>query len=162
MDLEDQTEATGYRSARSGPPPALHTADSLVGELDAVAKHVRAWLDAGAVPETIAVLVHDKFQRERVVNALGERGIQARAVDRDRPPAGRVLVMTMHRAKGMEFSKVVLTDVGSRSAAERPGWTPWTRLNITMQNCGCDHWSMWPPPALGMNSQWSSADESGV
>ncbi|MGI5215260.1 3'-5' exonuclease, partial [Plantactinospora sp. CA-290183] len=108
-----------YRSARSGPAPAVETAESLIAELDTIADRVRPWLDGGATPETIAVLVHDKFQRERVVNALNERGVPARAVDRDRPGEGRVLVMTMHRAKGMEFAKVVLADVGFRSAAEK-------------------------------------------
>jgi superfamily I DNA/RNA helicase len=54
------------------------------------------------------VLVHDRFQRDRVANALTEHGVDARAVDRDPPPAGRVPVMTTHRAKGTEFLKVVL------------------------------------------------------
>jgi len=119
VDLEEEAETTGYRSARSGPTPRVETSESLIAELDTIAKQVRVWLDAETAPETIAVLVHDKFQRERVVNALSERGIPARAVDRDKPAAGRVLVMTMHRAKGMEFSKVVLADVGFQSAAEK-------------------------------------------
>ncbi|MEV4620516.1 UvrD-helicase domain-containing protein [Asanoa sp. NPDC049573] len=119
VDIEEQPEATGYRSARSGPAPAVESVDSLVAELDVIADRLRGWIDGGAAPETLAVLVHDRFQRERVVNALNERGVQARAVDRDRPTGGRVLVMTMHRAKGIEFAKVVLADVGSRSAAEQ-------------------------------------------
>ncbi|MCZ7424145.1 AAA family ATPase [Micromonospora sp. WMMA1949] len=123
VDLEEHAEITGYRSARSGPVPAVETLDSLASELDRIADRIRSWRDAGATPETIAVLVHDKFQRERVVNALNERGVPARAVDRDRPGEGRVLVMTMHRAKGMEFAKVILADVGFQSVAER------TRLN---------------------------------
>ncbi|GIJ11599.1 UvrD-helicase domain-containing protein [Micromonospora andamanensis] len=119
VDLEEQTEFTGYRSARSGPTPVVETVQSLVSELDTIADRIRSWREAGATPETIAVLVPDKFQRERVVNALNERGVPARAVDRDRPGEGRVLVMTMHRAKGMEFANVVLADVGFRTAAER-------------------------------------------
>ncbi|MFI5845611.1 UvrD-helicase domain-containing protein [Catenuloplanes sp. NPDC051500] len=119
VDLEEQAEATGYRSARSGPEPAVDNAGSLIAELDIIAARIKAWLAAGARPETIAVLVHDKLQRERVVNALTERSVPARAVDRDRPADGRVLVMTMHRAKGMEFAKVVLADVGFQSAAEK-------------------------------------------
>ncbi|WP_018216027.1 UvrD-helicase domain-containing protein [Salinispora vitiensis] len=119
VDLEDQEEVTGYRSARSGPAPAVETVESLVAELDMIADRIRSWRDAGASLETIAVLVPDKFQRERVVNALNERSVPARAVDRDRLGAGRVLVMTMHRAKGMEFAKVVLADIGFQSAAEK-------------------------------------------
>jgi superfamily I DNA/RNA helicase len=76
-----------------------------------------AWLDDGTAPDTVAVLVQDKFHRDRVVTALTEHGVDARAVDRDRPPAGRVPVLTMHRAKGTEFSKVVLA-IGKPSPAE--------------------------------------------
>ena len=119
VDLEEQAEATGYRSARSGPAPAVETVESLVAELDTIADRIRSWHEGGATPETIAVLVADKFQRERIVNALNERSVPARAVDRDRPAEGRVLVMTMHRAKGMEFAKVVLAAVGSQSVAEK-------------------------------------------
>lgn len=82
---------------------------SLAEELDAIATRARAWLTDGASPETIAVLVPDRSHRERVATALTERGVPARAVDRERPPTGKVLVMTMHHAKGMEFAKVILS-----------------------------------------------------
>jgi superfamily I DNA/RNA helicase len=117
VDLEDQPETTGYRSARTGPAPTIKLVDSITDELQVVADHVQTWLNAGDAPETVAVLVQDRFHRDRVVTALTERGIDARAVDRDRPPSGRVAVMTMHRAKGTEFSKVVLT-AGRPSPAE--------------------------------------------
>ncbi|WP_020579905.1 UvrD-helicase domain-containing protein [Actinopolymorpha alba] len=117
VDLEEESEVTGYRSARTGPVPIVKAIDSLANELQLIVKHIRAWLEAGGSPETIAVLVQDRFHRDRVVTALTEHGIDARAVDRDRPPVGRVPVLTMHRAKGTEFSKVVLA-VGKPSAAE--------------------------------------------
>jgi len=78
------------------------------------------WLKEGTTPETIAVLVHDRYQRDRVVNGLGDRGIAVRAIDRDRVQPRRPVVMTMHRAKGTEFAKVVLVGVGDcRREAER-------------------------------------------
>ncbi|MFG1744848.1 UvrD-helicase domain-containing protein [Micromonospora chalcea] len=117
VDLQDEPERTGYRSARSGPAPTEVVVDSLSDELQAIVRHVRPWLDAGDAPETVAVLVQDRFHRDRVVTALTEQGVDARAVDRDRPPPGRVPVLTMHRAKGTEFSKVVLA-VGKPSPAE--------------------------------------------
>jgi superfamily I DNA/RNA helicase len=49
---------------------------------------------------------------------LCPRGVAVRAVDREQPGPGKPLVMTMHRAKGMEFTKVVLADVGHRSDAD--------------------------------------------
>jgi superfamily I DNA/RNA helicase len=117
LDLEDEPEATGYRSARSGPSPTVEIVDSMADELQSIASHIKKWLEAGDVPETVAVLVQDKFQRDRVVATLTESGVDSRAVDRDRPPAGRVPVLTMHRAKGTEFSKVVLA-TGKPSPAE--------------------------------------------
>ncbi|NCT90970.1 ATP-dependent helicase [Cellulomonas sp. APG4] len=118
VDLENVPEETGYRSARSGPEPELVDVASLPAELDLIADRVRGWLGTAVPAETIAVLVHDRFQRERVVSGLAERRVEVRAVDREKPVAGRPLVMTMHRAKGMEFSKVVLV-LGDPSATER-------------------------------------------
>jgi superfamily I DNA/RNA helicase len=117
VDIEDEREATGYRSARTGPAPTVEPVDSLAGEIQAIVRHVHGWLARGDAPDTVAVLVPDKFHRDRVVTALTEDGVDARAVDRDRPPAGRVAVLTMHRAKGTEFSKVVLA-LGKPSSGE--------------------------------------------
>lgn len=119
VDLEEQLEEMGYRSARSGPVPRVEKVASISGELDRIAECIRTWHSADAPLDTIAVLVQDKFQRERIVNGLAERKIDARSVDRERPPTGRVPVMTMHRAKGMEFSRVVLADVGFHSSTEQ-------------------------------------------
>ena len=58
--------------------------------------------------KTIAVLTRDQYERSQVVSALQERGIEARAVDRGEVRPGRPLVMTMHRAKGLEFTHVVI------------------------------------------------------
>jgi superfamily I DNA/RNA helicase len=118
-DLEESPEATGYRSARTGPAPRLVTISSLTGELDAIAAQVSTWIEAGTPPATIAVLGRDKFRCERLANGLAERGVPAKIVDRDTTATARVSVMTMHRAKGMEFSKVVLGDVNMQSAAEQ-------------------------------------------
>ncbi|WP_285658921.1 UvrD-helicase domain-containing protein [Actinomycetospora sp. NBRC 106375] len=119
VDLEEQPEARGYRSARSGPDPHRIDSQSLSDELDSVAQQIRKWTENGTDPGTIAVLAQDRFHCERLVTGLTERGVTARLVDRERPPSDRVLVMTMHRAKGMEFAKVVLTDVGASSPSER-------------------------------------------
>lgn len=121
VDLEDADEVTGYRSARYGPPPRVREAASISEELDIVAGTLRGWLSGAddVAPETIGVLVPDAWSRDRVVQGLGERGVDVRAVDADRPAPGRPLVMTMHRAKGLEFSRVVLADVGGQVGAAR-------------------------------------------
>lgn len=70
-------------------------------------------------PETIAVLVREQRQRDRVVAGLAERGVTIRAVDREHIKPGQPVAMTMHRAKGTEFSKVLLFGV-SQAAIPRP------------------------------------------
>jgi len=119
VDLEDAPEETGYRSARFGPEPKVGEVAGLDAELGRIVEVTQEWLGNDVSPETVAVLVPDRSQRDRVATRLTEAGVAARAVDRESPGTGRVLVMTMHRAKGMEFSKVVLADVGHRSPAEQ-------------------------------------------
>ncbi len=123
VDLEnDNVESaatTPYRSARTGPTPRIADVNSLAGELDAVGDAVQEWVKSATPLDSIAVLVQDRYQRQRVVTALTERHLPAREIDRDRPVPGRVSVMTMHRAKGTEFSKVVLAGVGWSSDADQ-------------------------------------------
>ena len=117
-DIEDEdqcVELTGYRSARTGPEPVFVTVTDRDQEADEAAKHIRAWMDADPdlAPETIAILVHDQRSRDRIVDDLASHGIAARGIDRERPLPGKVLVMTMHRAKGLEFSKVIIAGHGA-------------------------------------------------
>lgn len=109
-DLEQEEEKTSdYRSARSGPEPQLIGCENQVAELQTVADLIRSWLDDGVVPESIAVLTRSQDDRDRFVRGLSERGVAVRAVDRTAASPGQPVVMTMHRAKGMEFSRVVLS-----------------------------------------------------
>lgn len=109
-DLEQGEESTSdYRSARNGPVPELISCSDLAAELETVATKIKGWLAEESVePESIAVLTRSQDERDRFVRGLGERGVVARAVDKNAPTPGQPLVMTMHRAKGMEFSRVIL------------------------------------------------------
>lgn len=115
-DLEQGAEDTReYRSARTGPAPELIDCDNQTEELDKVAAKIKAWLDEGDVePENIAVLTRSQDDRDRFVRGLGERGVSARALDKTVAGLGHPLVMTMHRAKGMEFSRVILCGVDDK------------------------------------------------
>ncbi|WP_425307412.1 3'-5' exonuclease [Ammonicoccus fulvus] len=116
VDGDEGTEDhSGYRSARQGPEPTLAESESLTVELDRAAHIVKAWLADGAKPETIAILVRDHRDRDRVTTALSERGVKVRAAGGDRIPAGAPVVMTMHRAKGTEFSRVLLFGISEAS-----------------------------------------------
>jgi superfamily I DNA/RNA helicase len=109
-DLEQAEESTSeYRSARNGPAPELIPCTDMADELEAVATKVKAWLaDDGVEPESIAILTRSQEERDRFVRGLGERGVTARSLDKSAATPGQPLVMTMHRAKGMEFSRVIL------------------------------------------------------
>jgi len=110
-DLEQGAEKTSdYRSARTGPEPEMIPCENQTAELQTVADKIKAWLnDEDVVPESIAVLTRSQEERDRFVRGLGERGVKVRAVDRSAATPGQPLVMTMHRAKGMEFSRVILS-----------------------------------------------------
>lgn len=115
-DLEQGEEDTSqYRSARTGPAPELIACDNQTAELDTVATKIKGWLDDGDVqPENIAVLTRSQDDRDRFVRGLGERGVTARALDKAVASPGHPLVLTMHRAKGMEFSRVILSGVDDK------------------------------------------------
>ncbi len=120
VDLEaGQESIAGYRSARSGPAPRLIPCATLTEELDRAADLIRAWTAETDAPETIAILVREQRQRDRLVSGLAERGVTVRAVDREHIKPGQPIAMTMHRAKGTEFSKVLLFGV-DQGAIPRP------------------------------------------
>lgn len=110
-DLEQGEEKTSdYRSARNGPSPELIACENQAAELDAVAAKIKAWLAEDDVePESIAVLTRSQDDRDRFVRGLGERSVTVRALDKNTPSPGYPLVLTMHRGKGMEFSRVILS-----------------------------------------------------
>lgn len=110
-DLEQGEETTSdYRSARNGPMPELIACENQTAEIEAVAAKIKTWIDEGDVePESIAVLTRSQDERDRFVRGLGERGVTVRALDKNAATTGHPLVLTMHRAKGMEFSRVILS-----------------------------------------------------
>ncbi|WP_062381193.1 3'-5' exonuclease [Demequina pelophila] len=114
-DVEGAEESTaGYHSARLGPVPELVSCSSVTEEYDAVASRLLAWLDEdGVAPESLAVLVRDKATQARLATALGDRGVTVQQVDRGSIRAGHPSVLTMHRAKGTEFARVVLAGVSA-------------------------------------------------
>lgn len=116
VDLEEGAEkSSDYRSARSGPKPRLFGCANLSEELDNAARLITAWVGQVTAPETVAILVRYSSQRDRVVTGLAERGVTVRAVDRGSIKAGQPVVMTMHRAKGTEFARVLLFGINEGS-----------------------------------------------
>ncbi|MEU5761341.1 3'-5' exonuclease [Nocardia sp. NPDC047648] len=122
-DLEEgQESALDYRSARTGPKPILRQCASAAEELQAVADQINEWLsDPSIEPSTIAVLTRGVGDRSQLVRALAERGISARALDENQAIPGHVQVLTMHRSKGMEFSRVILTGIDEAHVPAKAG-----------------------------------------
>lgn len=110
VDLEDGTiDDAGLRSARSGPPPELASCGTLDEAYDTAVRTVRGWLDDGASPETIAVLVRTGNDAMALHQKLVRDGLPTQHVgSKDTPGTDRVIVMTMHRSKGMEFRNVLV------------------------------------------------------
>lgn len=101
----------GYRSALQGPAPTTHAADSPQGEWDALVERVRAWLDAGVEPSSVAVAARYRRVVGDAVSALTGAGIQARELRGADDGAPGVRVATMHSLKGLEFRCVAAVGV---------------------------------------------------
>ncbi|BDT91490.1 DNA helicase [Nocardia sputorum] len=122
-DLEEgQESALEYRSARTGPKPILRQCASAAEELQVVADQINEWLsDPSVEPSTIAVLTRGVGDRSQLVRALAERGISARALEENQAIPGHVQILTMHRSKGMEFSRVILTGIDEAHVPAKAG-----------------------------------------
>ena len=127
--MEDEADApeiphgndTGrFRSVRSGPDVALIRAANLSDEFEKVADLLRGWIDdlreRGEDLSTIGILTRWASTRDLVVRALDERGVPVASVGRNIAYRHSTpLAMTFHRAKGMEFSRVLLFGVNAKS-----------------------------------------------
>ncbi|MBX6388905.1 MAG: AAA family ATPase [Frankia sp.] len=121
-DLDGQPDSVaGYRSAMTGPPPQVRPCSGLSEELEVAANTLRAWLkpaepgdgQATAVePASLGILTRSAAKRDTVAQGLRDRGIPVQVVaSQDPGRADAPRVMTMHRAKGLEFSRVILFGV---------------------------------------------------
>ena len=115
IDAEGEKDNTfGYRSARSGPRPQLVLCDTPDQEFDAAAAYIRNWLDSAVIKDPrIGVMCRTRGQLSRIVAGLADHGIDAvQTKDAAQTSGEQVAVMTMHGAKGMEFTHVILMGVG--------------------------------------------------
>ena len=111
---------SGYRSARRGPSPELYGSPTDTEQIRVVGDLVERWLADGADPSSIAVLTRTNDRATAVKDALDRRGIAADQLKSAADAGDRPKVLTMHTAKGMEFSRVILFDVSE--GAMPPSW----------------------------------------
>ena len=126
LDAEGDKDSVGqYRSARSGPAPMIVTAASEDEEFAVAAGLINVWLEEaeraaeegteeGTHKEVrVGVMCRTRGQLSRVVSGLADHGIDAvQTKNAELASHEQVSVMTMHGAKGMEFTHVILMGVG--------------------------------------------------
>ncbi|AKK12017.1 3'-5' exonuclease [Corynebacterium uterequi] len=117
IDSEDVVDTLdGYRSLTSGPNPVIARAGNKSEEFELIAATVRGWLAQPTPSLHIGILARGKQRVHEIETYLSEQGI---TVSTNRSGADtlreRVSVMTMHNAKGMEFTNVILADVSDAS-----------------------------------------------
>ncbi|MHA2788872.1 3'-5' exonuclease [Corynebacterium sp. S7] len=113
-DEEDTT--TGYRSLRNGPEPIVVHAATEAEQMDAVIAQLHKWQDSAQGELNFGILVRSRADVRRVTAALTSAGFDA-TVTRQATVAAEhdISVMTMHSAKGLEFTHVVLLGVNAQS-----------------------------------------------
>ena len=110
IDAAEQTESShGYRSARRGPAPRAIGSTHVWEQTDAVAKTLADWSEKG-VSDSVAILGRSTAGLRRLQRQLDDRGIRTAFFGETSKPGVPQLV-TMHSAKGLEFSRVILFDV---------------------------------------------------
>ncbi len=115
-DLEGEADTLdGARSEFSGPEPKTRACESSAAERSGLLECLRAWHEAGIPWSDMAVVARQRNHVEQVEGSLTEAGVPAAVV------AGRteestlgetIRVMTMHRAKGLEFRAVAIVGAG--------------------------------------------------
>jgi superfamily I DNA/RNA helicase len=127
VDLEgDDETVAGYRSTFRGPTPVTRGIREVAEEMRFVAEIVKTWLGNGVAPPAIGVLARRTQEQDRARFALQNAGIAVELLQRDgagNPDA--VKIASRHRAKGTEFSRVVV--IGAEAGVVPLDWMVETR-----------------------------------
>jgi hypothetical protein len=108
IDGGEETVA-GYHSAFTGPAPVTRGFPSVADEMAFVVSTVQGWLDDGVAAPSIAILARRSPEQERVRLALKDADVPVELLQRDGPGnAEAVKIASMHRAKGTEYSRVIV------------------------------------------------------
>jgi hypothetical protein len=129
-DIDDldggHDENRRYKSLSHGPMPEIVEIADPIEAIHVAAMHVQQWWGGGADPyrPSICVMTYSKAYRDQVVQALKAIGIAVSTIEPDTADAltnEAVRVSTMHRAKGLEFDRVVVLAQGMLNTAEGDG-----------------------------------------
>lgn len=117
-DLDTEADTLeGARSVFGGPEPETLAFDSAADENQGIVDIVKRWNGEGVRAADIAVFAYEKRHVEDIAQALTEKGVDNAIVgpdSREEKLGDLVRVMTMHRAKGLEFRGVILARTGDK------------------------------------------------
>jgi superfamily I DNA/RNA helicase len=109
-------DVDGYEDSRAGtisvfdgPEPIVRSFAGEQEEIAFIGDWLRSMVEGGARPEEIGVFVRAEEQLSRARRAVKAAGQEALALtDKPQEEAGRVMIGTMHLAKGLEFKAVAV------------------------------------------------------
>ena len=125
-DLDDgHDELRRYKSLSHGPKPVVSQLDGLEAAIERIVVVLKTWRDAevaavaggGTTVGTTAVLVRTAVARNAIEQRCKAEGLSTHVIDKESAigaPADSIGFATLHRAKGLEFDRVVV--VGRSSA----------------------------------------------
>ncbi|WP_440065602.1 UvrD-helicase domain-containing protein [Streptosporangium sp. OZ121] len=114
----------GYRSQVHGRPPELRGFRTQKDELDALARKVGDWLEAGVAPGEIGVAARSNMLADSAVTVLERAGIPVRSLAKAQDADDAVRTGTMHRMKGLEFRCVAVIGVSEHQVPSSSAVTP--------------------------------------
>jgi len=109
-DVDGITEdRRGTVSVFNGPAPAIEIASSAEDETRVASERLRGWIGEGLKPHEIAVFIRSEAELSRAQAAAEAAGIPSQIVgDRMETAHGRLSIIPMHLAKGLEFRAVAV------------------------------------------------------
>ena len=109
-DVDGNTEIRNQTvSIFNGPKPLIESYDSPDEEVAGVAKWLMEKVKTGSSESEIGVFVRSSLELKRAEEALNKTGLKYKVLDENFDiMSGHISVSTMHLAKGLEFSSVVV------------------------------------------------------
>lgn len=106
-----------YKSLSHGPAPEIVNVPGSHEAVQVAIDRVRKWWGGGTDPSrpSVCVMTHTKATRDQVVRALRAFNIEVSTIESETADSAgndAVKVSTMHRAKGLEFDRVVVLAYG--------------------------------------------------
>lgn len=109
-DVDGNSERrAGTVSLFSGPPPEIRIVETPDDEVKLVGDWISQQIAAGSTPRELGVFVRSKNEFPRAKAAIKNAGVKCHAIqDEVSFVDDQVTLMTMHKAKGLEFKSVVV------------------------------------------------------